>query len=184
MSHIRDPKIIFDRMLSKKIRLFQVFDGDKKSIIDESDAEDDLTPEEAVKQLEECLNNVEGIVYVVIRVDGQSRKRQAASESAEVSKMDTYKGIYKYTLKLGEEVQKGGSGFSMGGNMNFILQLMQENNKKEIQLISQKFEMEKQFDQRLNELEKKLEKKKGGDSESFEKNMLETLQAILSRVKQ
>lgn len=182
MSHIKNPEVIFEQMRRKKIRLYQVFDTDKKSVLDEVDLSDNLTVEESINQLQETLSNVDGIVYIVIRLDDVARKR--TSESAESSsKIDNYKGVFKYTLKVGENTD-GKQGF-IGGNamLPFILNLMKENQSKEIQMLQQKYELERQFNERILAMEKKLDKRSNSESSQFEEQITKLIEAVLANQK-
>jgi hypothetical protein len=180
MSYIRNPQLILDKMLKQGFKNYQVFDSDKSSLIDESPERDNYTPEEAVKDLEETLSTLDGIVYVIIRADNAPRKRKADA-TATTSNVDNYKGIFKYALKLGTaEAEKNNLGFS-GGNMSLIIGLMNDKHKAELQAMNEKHEMQRSFDERMKTLEEKINKKASGSSEEMEKQITTLLSMVLKK---
>lgn len=172
MSFVKNPSIIFARMREKGIRFYQVFDSDNKTVIDETDDEN-ISVDESIRLLTETLENLEGMVHVVIRVDGAARKRKAASDAVTGSG-DAYKGIFKYSLKVGDAKadSSSGGGFSNSKLFDFAMNAMREKHEAEMASIRAQTELEK----RLNEKIEKLEKKNSGSNlpPNFDK-LIETL---------
>jgi hypothetical protein len=179
MSFIRDYKLIGQKMHEKKIRFYQVFDGDKSTIIDESTDDENLTVEQAVNDLMETLGNLSGLVYVVIRRDDAPAKRRLTENKATQSG-DLYKGIYRYSVKIGNESESGGG--YMGGNSGMfdrLLKLQDEKHQLQLNHFKEMAELEKRFSERLEKLEKK--EKGGGISEAMEQQIFSLLSKINSR---
>ena len=176
MSFIKDYKLIGQKMHEKKIRFYQVFDGDKSTIIDESSDDEGLTVEDAVNDLMETLSNLTGLVYVVIRRDDAPAKRRL-TENKSTQSGDLYKGIYRYSVKIGSESEGGGHSFgnSSAGMFDRLLKLQDEKHSMQLEHFKQMNEIEKRFEDRIKTLE---DKKGSGISEAMEAQIFSLLSKI------
>ena len=174
MSYAKTPQVIYDQMNTKSLRYWQVFDSDKTSQIAESEDDDNLTVGNSILDLQNVLESLDGIIHVVVRSDGAIKKRKVNS-TGEQAQRDSYAGIYKFQLRLGtalEAAQSKGDGLgSLQNNTMFamLLKLQEEKHAQSLEFMQAKFDQEKEFSKRFDELAKKIEKKSGGDSEIDDK---------------
>lgn len=169
-------------MSEKNLRHYQVFDNDGKSLIDESPDEGDFTVQDSINSLSETLDNINGIVYIVIRGDNAARKRTAKSaDSTEMA--DKYKGIYKYTLKLGEAANNNNNNGGMGNNfmLKLVIDSMQSKFDAQLQAIENNHKVKEQYEQRFKELEKKIEKGNNNSMPPELINLFKTMAEKLSK---
>ncbi len=185
MSYAKNPEIIFQQMNYKKLRYWQVFDTDKSSLIAESSDDDSLTINDSIQELNDVLNALEGIVYVVVRSDTATKKRKATSEG-HTQIADKYAGIYKYMLKMGEAANRpesGGAGAGSFANTNLfgmLLKMQEEKAADQLKFLTEKHQLETSFNKKLEEIEKKLNGKKNSDhNPEMDKRIMQVLDKLL-----
>lgn len=182
MSFVTNAKIITARMSEKNLRHYQVFDNDGKSLIDESPDEGDFTVQDSINSLSETLDNINGIVYIVIRGDNAARKRTAKSaDSTETA--DKYKGIYKYTLKLGEAANGNNNNAGMGSNfmLKLVIDSMQSKFDAQLKSIEDTNRIKAEYEARFAQLEKKIDKGSNSSMPPELINLFKTMAEKLSK---
>jgi len=194
MSFVKSINTVYNEMQRQDIKLWQVFDQNKVDIIAESS--DDLTAltvHESIEHLTEVVNNLEGMIYIVIRKDGAAPKRKALSGSQSAGMNDQYKGIYKFQVLVGDAANnqnKAGGNMFSGGNMgmfNMILESTKANFDIQLKHLQEKTELEKAFEERMRKLEDKLQKRDGDGggmiSDEYAKKGLDLLERLLDKKK-
>lgn len=193
MSYIKNIQTVYSEMERQNIRLWQIFDQNKIDIIAESSDDENLTNHESIEHLKEVVSDLEGMIYVVIRRDGAAAKRKAISGSVASGANDQYKGIYKFQVIVGEAANnpvKGSNtnGISGAGNMgmfNMILEATKNNFDLQLKHIQEKNELEKSFQEKLQKIEDKLNKRgdsnEMGISDEYAKRGLDLLEKLLNR---
>jgi hypothetical protein len=188
MSYARNADIIYQTMDRKKIRYWQVFDADKTSQICESSDSEDITVEDSINDLKAILDSLEGLVYVIIRLDTAVKKRKAESIGQTI-KTDVYAGIYKFQLKLGDTASISGSGSSSGfgsGNVSMftmLLNMQKEKHDADLKHLEEKTSLEKSFTDQINKLSEKIEKRGSisGQDDLMNKKIFEVLDRLLTK---
>lgn len=164
MSYIKDAEIVYSKMHTNQLPFYRVIDSDGKSLLDENDDEN-TGVDEAVNRLRDSLDNIVGLVTVVL---SEKNKKQKATGGS-------VKGDFKYTLKLGDGSSKSPlNGFSEAQNDSFKSQL-REQYEERIKLLTEKHESEKKQLRKEFETEKRIEKlelslkeaKDGGIAEQY-----------------
>ena len=122
-TNIKNKDFIYEKMRSSRYGAYQVFAADSRSLIDESEGERSI--EETIGELDKCLMNLEGIVFVVIRPVGSKRRAKAISGSDRAQEYD--RGVLKFRLDFGTG---GGGSFPGGGNMNLFQMYLGEVEKR------------------------------------------------------
>lgn len=153
MAIVRNKEVILDKMGKDGISNWTVFDSDKKTIIDEADGED-LDIAESIDKLSSLLDNLDGMIHVVLRTT--SKKVRGAGGNVH--------GTYQYTLRLGSAVSgvSGHMGALGGGSIAQLLEVMALKHQAEMQALRNEF----LFNNKINELERKLKDKTNDDGVS------------------
>jgi hypothetical protein len=159
MAYIKNIETVFKEMDRQKIKNWQVFDKNKVDIIAENSEDEGLSVDSAINELKEVCEDLEGMVYIVIRRDGTAAKRRI-TDNDKTAANDLYKGIYKFTVKLGNltETNTTGSPFATGSNslINMVLDGMKLNFDLQLKHIQEKAELEKTMEEKLRKFEEKL----------------------------
>lgn len=187
MSFITNPDIIFKKMRDNSISLYQVFDSDNKTQIDEN--QDGAGVDESIDSLRSTLENLHGLVYVVIREDNTPKKRKATSDVSEENKSALKRlqaNSYRWSIKLGSNTNNGGNESQMSGMgqvamFKMVLDSMQAKHDSEIKYTALLTEQQRKFDERISELEKKSGKKNDMDLPPQMMKLIEALTTKLAK---
>ena len=75
MAYLKDKEMIFHKMQTNKLAFYKVLDSDGKTILDRQD-DDDCTVNEAENRLRDTLENLTGLITVVL--SEKTSKQKAA----------------------------------------------------------------------------------------------------------
>lgn len=97
MAYIKDKEFIYTKMLTNGLNYYRVLDSDNKTVLD-SQQDSDCNVDEAVNRLRDTLDNLTGLVNVVLSAKSGAEKAQGGTGP---------KGDIKLTIKLSDD-SKGG----------------------------------------------------------------------------
>lgn len=129
-------------MSEKELKYFTLYDSDGRSVI-ASQESDDCTPKDAINQLEETLESLDG-TFVAIKLSGKSKKAKSAGG-------DTRGSVTNYEFKIRLDETSKGHNTSMEGSYSGMAKMMAEIADLKQQIV------EKEKDFQIKTLEKKFE---------------------------
>lgn len=101
MAYLKDKELIFQKMAVNKLPYYRVLDSDGKTILDAQDDED-CTVDEAVHRLRDTLEQLTGLITVVL--SAKTTKQKGAGGNTQ--------GDLRFSIKLTDENAKGVSGMA------------------------------------------------------------------------
>lgn len=157
MAYIKDKEFIFNKMHSNKLAYYKVLDSDGKTILDQQD-DDEVSVDEAANLLRDTLENISGLITVVL--SEKSQRAKAAGGKI---------GDIRYTIKITDTDAKGLSGHeevrndtlraAIAAQYEAKMETLIEKHKNEIALMK----IQAEHDRKFNELNEKLKELKEGD---------------------
>lgn len=100
MAYIKDKEFIYNKMLTNNLNYYRVLDSDNKTVLD-SQQDSDCGVDEAVNRLRDTLDNLTGLVNIVLSAKSGAEKAQGGANP---------KGDIKLTIKLTDGDAKGING--------------------------------------------------------------------------
>lgn len=157
MAYIKDKDFIFTKMHSNKLSYYKVLDSDGKTILDQQD-DDEVSVDEAVNLLRDTLENITGLITVVLS-EKSTRAKAAGGKIGDI----------RYTIKITDTDSKGINGHeevrndtlrsAIAAQYEAKMETLIEKHKNEIALMK----IQADHDRKFNELNEKLKELKEGD---------------------
>lgn len=157
MAYIKDKEFIFTKMHSNRLSYYKVLDSDGKTILDQQD-DDEVSVDEAVNLLRDTLENISGLITVVLS-EKSTRAKAAGGKIGDI----------RYTIKITDSDIKGIAGHeevrndtlrsAIAAQYEAQMETLREKHKNEIALMK----LQADHDRKFSELNEKIKELKEGD---------------------
>lgn len=174
MAYIKDKEFIYTKMLTNGLNYYRVLDSDNKTVLD-SQQDSDCNVDEAVNRLRDTLDNLNGLVNVVLSAKSGAEKAQGGTGP---------KGDIKLTIKLSDDSKGGINGIehqsmrsdelraAMTREMEARIEAIETRHKAEISALKTEHANEKRF----RELQDQIKELKEND---YTKEVLPMISGLL-----
>ena len=148
MAYLKDKEMIFHKMQTNKLAFYKVLDSDGKTILDRQD-DDDCTVTEAENRLRDTLENLTGLITVVL--SEKTSKQKAAGGNTT--------GDLRFSIKLTD-----GTSSSITGVNDGAIEKLREAMQREFDAKLLAIKKEHEAELRIKKLEDQILELKNGNS--------------------